>query len=141
MRQSMLPRAVPRSALRPGLLAALLGGCAPLAPPSPAGEKFLVFSDGWSAAIDTPASLSIRAAGDLAARAPADPVTVTGFADPQGSAAANVELSRSRAEAARDRLIQDGVAPAWIRQAAAAPVADAFSSQQSRRVDIAIDLP
>jgi len=120
----------------------LLAGCTLLAAPTPpAGEKFVVFFTEWSAAIDDPAAAAIRAAADSAGRQPDATVVVTGFADPQGSAAANIELSRTRAQVVYDQLIRDGVAAGRIRRAAHGEVDFALSAQESRRVEIAVGSP
>jgi membrane fusion protein, multidrug efflux system len=65
-------------------------------------------------------------------------ITITGYADATGNAAANVELAKQRALAVRNALAQSGIPPERIRLAPPANVTGTGSNDQARRVDIAV---
>jgi outer membrane protein OmpA-like peptidoglycan-associated protein len=123
-----------------GLLAlACLAGCAAPAPgPS---QKFLVFFTEWSANISDTARETIKAAADAANQKPTVPITVAGFADPTGSAQANIDISRLRQQVVSDQLVADGVDPTRIVHSAHGATDFTLTSQESRRVDIGIGTP
>ena len=120
----------------------------PAAPPPPApvanppvgstGRNYVVFFQEWSAGLDEPALKTIAIAAAAAAKNPAAPVTVTGYADPLGSVQANIYLTETRAQVVTDQLTADGVNPARIHQHAAGKVPYTLTSQESRRVIIAV---
>ncbi len=120
-----------------GLLA-FLGACAAGAQ---SGQKFSVFFQEWSAALDDAAIGTVSGAARWANEHPGAPVTVTGYADPQGSKQANVAMSRTRAQVVVDQLVRDGVARGRIRLAAHGPTDYTLSSIESRRVEIAVAVP
>jgi outer membrane protein OmpA-like peptidoglycan-associated protein len=105
---------------------------------SSSGRAYVVFFQEWSAALDTPALQTIAAAAAIAAKDPNAPVIVTGYADPLGSVQANIYLTETRAQVVTDQLTADGVNPVRIRQRAAGKVGFQLTSQESRRVVIAI---
>jgi outer membrane protein OmpA-like peptidoglycan-associated protein len=72
------------------------------------------FSEG-SAELGTRARRALEAQAAWLARHPALPVMVEGHADDGGAASHNLVLSRRRAEAVRQRLIEAGIAPGRIR--------------------------
>ncbi len=120
------------------LLAALvlaLGACSTFEAPS---RRFVVFYSEWSAALDDPGKAVVSGAAEFAKRHPEQPIIVSGFADPEGTAQANVDISRTRAQAVADQLVADGVAPARIQRRARGSVNFESSSQESRRVEIAV---
>ena len=119
-------------------LLAALGGCAALMGPSAPGpmQKFVVFFPEWSAGLDGPAQAVITAAADAAKQTGNAPVTVIGFADPTGSAEANVYMSRTRAQVVTDALVQDGVAAGRIHRSARGETNFTATSQESRRAEI-----
>ena len=89
-----------------------------------------------------------RAAWDAVVAAitgrPVPEITVTGYADRAGDEGKNLELSRRRAEAVRDRLVAAGVDPAWIevvwfgenRPAVTTP--DGAAEPRNRRVELRV---
>jgi outer membrane protein OmpA-like peptidoglycan-associated protein len=101
-------------------------------------RTFVVFFPEWSAQLDAAATGVVGGAADWARRHTDGAVTVTGFADLQGSARANQDISALRAQVVIDALVADGVPAARIRKRAVGSVAPALGSQQSRRVEIAI---
>jgi outer membrane protein OmpA-like peptidoglycan-associated protein len=120
-----------------GLLASL-GACATGALTS---QKFPVFFQEWSAALDDAATNTVAGAAKWANEHPNAPVTVSGYADPEGSQQANVAMSRTRAQVVVDQLVRDGVARGRIRQTAHGPTDYTLSSIESRRVEIAVAIP
>jgi outer membrane protein OmpA-like peptidoglycan-associated protein len=65
-------------------------------------------------------------------------VSVSGFADPEGSQRANIDISRTRAQVVVDQLVRDGVARDRIRLTAHGPTDYTQTSLESRRVEIAV---
>jgi photosynthetic reaction center cytochrome c subunit len=64
-------------------------------------------------------------------------VSISGYADPKGNVAANLELSKQRAFAVRDALKAQGVAESRISlKKPETPVAGSANATDSRRVDI-----
>lgn len=106
-----------------------------------AGQRFVVFFQEWSAALDKPALQTIAAAARAAAADPQAKISVTGFADPLGSVQANVYLTETRAQVVTDQLTANGVAAARITQHSAGQVPYQLTSQESRRVIIAVGGP
>ncbi|HEY2132329.1 MAG TPA: OmpA family protein [Acetobacteraceae bacterium] len=115
-----------------GLMLAL-GGCA-------AGEgstsRYVVFYQQWSAQLDTSAKSVVDGAAAFAMRHPTQPVIVVGYADPDGSSQANIDISRARAQVVSDELVANGVAPARIQRSARGTTDFTGTSQESRRVEI-----
>ena len=125
---------MPRLALL--LLAILLSPG--LAHAADAPQKFVVFFQQWSAALDDSAQDVITHAADLAKAQPTAVVHVNGFADPTGSKRANELLTDLRAQMVADQLQTDGIDPKRIRQRGHGSVQYALTSQESRRVEISI---
>jgi outer membrane protein OmpA-like peptidoglycan-associated protein len=119
-----------------GCLLLALAACAEQLPTS--GTRFPVFFETWSAAIDPAATRSIQAAADLAKQNPTARVVVVGYADPTGSAQANLDISRARAQMVADALVQNGVPAERIRRAGKGEAPVIGDLQESRRVDIII---
>jgi outer membrane protein OmpA-like peptidoglycan-associated protein len=105
---------------------------------STSDQKFLVFFQPWSAALDQTAQDTISMAARAAGNVPSQPVTVAGFADPTGSAQANVDMSRTRAQVVIDQLIADGVDRNRIRRTVHGATDYTLNSLESRRVDILV---
>jgi outer membrane protein OmpA-like peptidoglycan-associated protein len=104
----------------------------------PASQKFVVFFEGSSAALDAPAQTMISTAAKWADEHPDEVVTVAGFADPEGSPQVKVAISRIRAQVVADQLLRDGVARTRIRMTAQGPTDFTLTSLESRRVEVAI---
>ena len=102
-------------------------------------QKFVVFFQEWSAAIDEPAQGVITNAAEWLKSHPGYVARVAGFADPTGSKQANILLSDLRAQVVVDQLRTDGVDAKRIRQRGRGSVQFALTSQESRRVEISID--
>lgn len=118
------------------LLFAMLAGCTPA--PSGPPHKVVVFFQEWSAALDPSATAAISAAAQWAKDHPGLPLKITGFADPTGSAQANDDMSLTRAQVVADQLVTDGVDRGRIVLSAHGITNFALTSQESRRVEIAI---
>ena len=101
-------------------------------------EKFVVFFQEWSAAIDDAAQDVITHASDWMKSHPGNVARVNGFASPTGSRQANVLMADLRAQRVVDQLLSDGVGAKRIRQRGHGPVPFAISEQESRRVEITI---
>jgi outer membrane protein OmpA-like peptidoglycan-associated protein len=104
----------------------------------PPAQKFVVFFQEWSAAIDASAQAVIGRAADWVKSHPGDVANVNGFADPTGSKEANILLSELRAQVVVDQLQTDGVDPKSVQQQGHGSVQFALNSQESRRVEISI---
>lgn len=74
----------------------------------------------------------------VSVRSSAAPVAVTGYADSSGNPDQNAQLARNRAEAVRDALVREGVAPARVVMAPPTSVTPGAPADESRRVDIRI---
>jgi outer membrane protein OmpA-like peptidoglycan-associated protein len=114
-----------------------VGACGLIAP----GQRFVVFFQEFSAQLDDPAKGAISGAADLAKQHPELEVHVVGFADPQGSPQANIDLSRLRAQVVSDALVAGGVPAASIKREARGATNFTLSSQESRRVEITVGAP
>jgi outer membrane protein OmpA-like peptidoglycan-associated protein len=128
-----------RRALPLGLIAlsALVGACAERAALT-ALPVHVVFFEGESAALEGAALGVLRDAADVANRYPTQPVRVLGFADPEGSSAANRALSNARAQAVSATLQRYGVAEGRIRVSARGEVPFELTATESRRVEVRI---
>lgn len=129
-----------RRALPVGLIAlsALVGACAAERGELIAQPVHVVFFEGDSVALDDAALAVLRDAADIANRFPNQPVRVLGFADPEGTPAANRALSNARAQAVSDTVQRFGVAPARIRVSARGAVPFELTATESRRVEVRI---
>ena len=117
------------------LLAVATGSARAADPPA---QKYVVFFQEWSAALDEPAQSVITQAAGYVKAHPDNVVHVSGFADPTGSRKANILMSDLRAQVVVDQLQTDGVDQARIRQRGHGSMQFALSSQESRRVEISI---
>jgi outer membrane protein OmpA-like peptidoglycan-associated protein len=86
----------------------------PPAPPPPI-RGWMVFFDTNSAALSDQASMTVRAAADVAKASAGSKVEVSGFTDTEGSVATNQALSVRRATSVRDALIRAGVPAQSVR--------------------------
>ncbi len=144
MRRLPLSRSLGRISAFACLL--LLGACAIFGAATPVGQTYFVFFTANSAQLDQPALNVIAAAAAAATRQPDMEVRVGGFTDPVGSAQANLDLSKLRAQVVADQLVKDGLPVSRIaRVSRPAPSGNASSigpdsaaEQEARRVDITI---
>jgi outer membrane protein OmpA-like peptidoglycan-associated protein len=101
-------------------------------------QKFVVFFQEWSAAMDDNAQAVITHAADWVKSHPGNVVHVNGFADPTGSKAANILMADLRAQVVVDQLVTDGVEQRLVKQRGHGSVQFALTSQESRRVEISV---
>lgn len=97
-----------------------------------------IFFEAWSAFLEEPAQQALGQVATYIKANPRVPVLVVGYADPRGSAEANMILSRLRARVVADALIAAGVPTGRIRiiYRGATP---GFESLESRRVEVRVD--
>lgn len=97
-----------------------------------------IFFEAWSAFIEEPARVALAEVATYIKANPRIPVLVVGYADPRGSAEANMILSRLRARVVADTLVENGVPRNRIRilYRGATP---GFESLESRRVEVRVD--
>jgi outer membrane protein OmpA-like peptidoglycan-associated protein len=101
-------------------------------------QKFVVYFQEWSAAMDDNALAVITHAAEWVKAHPGNVAHVNGFADPTGSKAANILMSDLRAQVVVDQLMTDGVDQRLIKQRGHGSVQFALTSQESRRVEISV---
>lgn len=113
------------------------------APAAPAAQvdpnrALPIFFEAWSAFIEEPARVALAEVSTYIKANPRIPVLVVGYADPRGSAEANMILSRLRARVVADTLVENGVPRNRIRilYRGATP---GFESLESRRVEVRVD--
>jgi outer membrane protein OmpA-like peptidoglycan-associated protein len=117
------------------LVIAAVGGCSPI----PGTQKFSVFFEPYSAALDPQARDTIHSAADFASANPALPVAVAGFAAPPDPKLDVDGLSAQRAAAVKQLLIGNGIKPDRITT-----VANGITDPKNlpnisvRRVDISV---
>jgi outer membrane protein OmpA-like peptidoglycan-associated protein len=118
------------------LLAAVLlpTACAFFAPSSP---PYMVYFTERSVRLDAKAQDVVALAARRAGEAPASQVKVIGYTDSAGSPAADVQLSRQRAQAVTDVLVADGVPATRIVRVGAGQTNE-DPGIASRRVEITI---
>ncbi len=63
---------------------------------------------------------------------------VIGFADPVGSAQANIDVSRLRAQVVTDELTANGIDAGRIQRSARGATQFQLTAQESRRVEIVV---
>jgi outer membrane protein OmpA-like peptidoglycan-associated protein len=105
------------------------------------GQRSVVFFQEWSAALDDEGKGAVVAAAVWARDHPEQLVTVSGFADPEGTPQANKDISRLRAQVVSDLLMANGVPQSRIQNKAIGSVGFSFSSLESRRVEISVGAP
>jgi outer membrane protein OmpA-like peptidoglycan-associated protein len=118
------------------LLCAAPGGARAADPPL---EKFVVYFQEWSAAIDDPALVVIRQAAERIKSHPGEIAYVNGFASTIGSRQANLLLADLRAQVVVDQLLTDGIDRNRVRQRGHGPVPFILIPEESRRVEISIE--
>jgi outer membrane protein OmpA-like peptidoglycan-associated protein len=102
-------------------------------------QRFVVFFQEWSAALDEAAQAVIRQAADWTKTHPGYVAHVNGFASTVGSRQANILLADLRAQIVVDQMVSDGLAATRIRQRGRGPVPFALTAQESRRVEISVN--
>ncbi len=125
---------------RMALLAAwvlLLAGCATSSPT----PHYSVFFKEWSADLEPAAQAVIGEAADWAKAHPMLTLQVRGYADPQGSVAANKHISALRAQVVSETLLRDGVAAPRVQRIAEGAGSPSLDSQENRRVEIVFATP
>jgi outer membrane protein OmpA-like peptidoglycan-associated protein len=105
----------------------------------PPTQRFVVFFQEWSAALDDSAQSVISQAADYAKSHPGYVARVNGFASTVGSRQANILLADLRAQIVADQMVSDGLAAGRIRQRGRGPVPFALTAQESRRVEISVN--
>ncbi len=126
------------------ILALTLTGCASLpfmGPPAATAPVTPVFFQPQSTTLDAPGLSAIASAAKAANNAPTATVTVTGAADNSGAAAADLALSKARAETVANALAQDGVDASRITIHAIGSTSapgDSNGAQAARRVLIEV---
>lgn len=107
----------------------------------PVGRAFaldrVTFASG-SALLNDAAKAQVNEVAGVLKRYPNARVSLVGYADPSGDAAANQELSARRTGAVRNALVDAGATAGQIA-AAAGGETGATASQGNRRVDIRVD--
>ncbi len=129
-----------RILLSSGVLA-LLGACSTVSSITGSGTAYPVFFEAWSASLDASGHDAIDNAAAYAKSHPGLPVVVSGYAGPDGSAQANVDISRLRAQVVTDELVKDGVAADRISRKAEGAEAFTQNATESRRVTITVGSP
>ena len=110
-------------------------------PAKPKPPLYLIFFQPWSAEI-TPHSMKIIEHAVAKAKAtPLSHVNVLGYADMEGSAKANLDLTKNRVEAVRAKLVQAGYPKDSITVRPFGSVQPIGDPQESRRVEITITAP
>jgi outer membrane protein OmpA-like peptidoglycan-associated protein len=102
------------------------------------GQKYVVYFQEWSAAIDDSAQTVIAQAADWVKSHAGTLAHVNGFASTVGGRQANILLADLRAQVVVDQLLSDGLDASLIRQRGHGPVPFALTAQESRRVEISI---
>lgn len=107
--------------------------------PDPGVHRHLVFFQEWSANLDAEAMDAVNAAAAIVKRHPGVPITVIGFADPEGIPKANRDISHARAQMVTEALVKAGVPTAQITPAAKGATAFVSTPLESRRVEIMVN--
>jgi outer membrane protein OmpA-like peptidoglycan-associated protein len=122
--------------MRRFLVLSLLLAVGACAAPSPPLQRFVVYYQEWSAALDAPAQQVVASAATWAKAHPTMRVSVAGYADPDGSPQANRDISRARAQNVTDEMVSDGVARERITITANGATEFVMDPLESRRVTI-----
>jgi outer membrane protein OmpA-like peptidoglycan-associated protein len=101
-------------------------------------HRYVVFFQEWSAQLDPAAKSAVAGAADEAKAHPTGKIMVIGFADTVGSAQANIDVSRLRAQVVADALTANGIDAGRIQRAARGATQFELSAQESRRVEIVV---
>ena len=120
-----------------GLALLALSACAQQSP----AHVFPVFFNDFSSGLDSAGIAIVADAAGVAKQYTRATVKVTGYADRAGSAQADIDLSRARADAVSNLLQRDGVDPARISRSAVGTPRNSQPGVDRRRVEIDIDAP
>lgn len=125
---------VPAAAYRTADFDAYLGGTEPV------GRAFaldrVTFASG-SDALDAAGRAEVAELAGVLERYPNAAVALTGYADPEGDAAANQALSQRRAQAVQAALVEAGAAAGRVTLAAAGETGDA-AVRANRKVEVRV---
>jgi OOP family OmpA-OmpF porin len=111
------------------------------------GNSFLLFFDWDRAGMPPEAQAIVRDAAEAIKSSGAEKVLVTGFTDTSGNAKYNLRLSERRAEAVKEELVANGVAPEIItvegrgEEVLIVPTGPNAREPQNRRVRIELQQP
>ena len=115
----------------------------PPAPPPPS-KAWMVFFDTNSTTLSQQATMTITEAVNVAKSMPNARVAVTGYTDTDGSPAYNQQLSIRRADAVKNALVSNGIAPQAISVNGTGEAGllidtpDQTKNEKNRRVQIVI---
>jgi outer membrane protein OmpA-like peptidoglycan-associated protein len=105
----------------------------------------MIFFQSGSSALSEKARGTIRIAIESANQPLARTIDLVGHTDAAGSADANLNLSRRRAEAVKNALVSRGIAPSRISivaRGASWPLVQTLSpTEHNRRVEITVQMP
>jgi len=107
----------------------------------PGTHRQLVYFQEWSYQLDATAQAAVDTSVAFVKRHPTGMVTVIGYADPEGTSAENLKLSRDRAQAVVNALVAAGIPEARIKREAKGKTEFVQSSLESRRVEIVFGGP
>lgn len=115
----------------------------PPAPPPPT-KAWMVFFDTNSTTLSQQGATTVGEAANVAKSVPNARVTVTGYTDTDGSPAYNQQLSARRADAVKNALVSNGIAPQAISMNGAGEggllieTPDQTKNEKNRRVQIVV---
>ena len=115
----------------------------PSAPPPPS-KAWMVFFDTNSTTLSQQATMTITEAINVAKSMPNARVAITGYTDTDGAPAYNQQLSIRRADAVKNALVSNGIAPQAISVNGAGEAGllietpDQTKNEKNRRVQIVV---
>ena len=115
----------------------------PPAPPPPT-KAWMVFFDTNSTTVSQQGAATVTEAANVAKSMPNARVTITGYTDTDGAPAYNQQLSVRRADAVKNALVSNGVAPQSINVTGAGEAGllidtpDQTKNEKNRRVQIVV---
>jgi OOP family OmpA-OmpF porin len=115
----------------------------PPAPPPPT-KAWMVFFDTNSTTLSQQSAMTVTEASNVAKSTANAKVTVTGYTDTDGAPAYNQQLSVRRADAVKNALVSNGIAPQAITVNGAGEggllidTADQTKNEKNRRVQIVV---
>jgi OOP family OmpA-OmpF porin len=115
----------------------------PPAPPPPS-KAWMVFFDTNSTTLSQQSAMTVTEAANVAKSTPNSRVAVTGFTDTDGSPAYNQQLSLRRANAVKNALVSNGIAPQAVTVNGSGEAGllietpDQTKNEKNRRVQIVV---